>query len=215
MKTSRLSAIFQRLRSNAAETLAEVIIAITVLSLGTGSATILVLTAVNATTSGETRLVAYNLAREGVEAVRNIRDTNWLRFPGDRDDCWDTYNLTDPATCNSAKLGATGIGKDITVTPNLTDSDAFFTWTVNETSVPADQKLYTIDINATDPGGTFYVHDSLYLGAIESPYSRSVNVLLTPGSASDPARMLVTSTVSWDDRGVPRSVEFKDQLINH
>jgi len=205
--------LLQRLRSQAAETLAEVIIAITVLTLGTGSATILVLTSVHATTSGETRLVAYNLAREGVEAIRNIRDTNWLRFPGDRDNCWDTYNVVDPLNCPTTnKLGATGIGKNITVTPNITTPNAYFTWTVNETSVTADQKLYTIDINGSDPGGTFYVHDNT---ATETPYSRVVNVLLLPGSASAPARMVVTATVTWEERGVPRNIKFVDQLINH
>ena len=206
--------LLQRLRSNAAETLAEVIIAITVLSLGTGSATILVLTSVNATVSGENRLVAYNLAREGVEAVRNIRDTNWLRFPGDRDQCWDTYNLVNPTLCAITVNKLRGPDPFI-VSPDFTTSNAYFTWNISATSAPADWKLYTIDINSTDPGGTFYTHDSLFTGAIESPFSRTITIVKTPGSSTVPARMLVTATVSWEERGVPRSVVFKDQLINH
>ena len=213
--------LLQRLRSNAAETLAEVIIAITVLSLGTGSATILVLTSVNATVSGENRLVAYNLAREGVEAVRNIRDTNWLRFPGDRDQCWDTYNLVNPTLC-AITVNKLGGPNPFIVSPDFTTPNAYFTWNISATSTPADWKLYTIDINGVDDpsnpptlGGTFYTHGGLSAGAIESPFSRTITIVKTSGSSTVPARMLVTATVSWEERGVPRSVVFKDQLINH
>lgn len=33
-------------------------------------------------------VVAINLAREGVEWVFNVRDTNWLRWSGRREECW-------------------------------------------------------------------------------------------------------------------------------
>lgn len=45
----------------------------------------------------EARVRAINLAREGIEAVINIRNTNWLRFTSDRDKCWDTLNYN--ASC--------------------------------------------------------------------------------------------------------------------
>ncbi len=42
----------------------------------------------------ENNIKAINLAREWIEWVINIRDTNWLRFSGDRVNCWRTkdYN---------------------------------------------------------------------------------------------------------------------------
>lgn len=42
----------------------------------------------------ENNIKAINLAREWIEWVINIRDTNWLRFSGDRINCWRTkdYN---------------------------------------------------------------------------------------------------------------------------
>lgn len=34
------------------------------------------------------RTIALNLAKEGVEAMYNIRDTNWRRRSASRDACW-------------------------------------------------------------------------------------------------------------------------------
>lgn len=47
------------------------------------------------------RIIAINIAREGLEAVRNIRDTNWLKFSGQRRQCWNhlpSLKITDPCT---------------------------------------------------------------------------------------------------------------------
>lgn len=40
----------------------------------------------------EMRIQAVALAREGIEAVYNIRNTNWLRFPAKRESCWNILN---------------------------------------------------------------------------------------------------------------------------
>ncbi len=40
----------------------------------------------------EARIKAVALAREGIEAVYNIRNTNWLRFSSDRKNCWDVLD---------------------------------------------------------------------------------------------------------------------------
>ena len=50
----------------------------------------------------ENNIKAINLAREWIEGVINIRDTDWLRFSGDRVNCWRTkdYNwacINDPS----------------------------------------------------------------------------------------------------------------------
>ena len=50
----------------------------------------------------EMRIQAVNLAREGIEGVTNIRNTNWLRYSSDRKNCWNTKNY------NSSCIGATG-----------------------------------------------------------------------------------------------------------
>jgi hypothetical protein len=42
--------------------------------------------------STENRIKAINIAREWIEAVTNIRDTNWLKFSSDYINCWNTLN---------------------------------------------------------------------------------------------------------------------------
>ncbi len=71
------------------ETIAETVIALTVLAIGiTLSSALMAGSLKNINTSKE-RVIATNIAREGIEAVRNIRDTNWLKFSGKRRDCWN------------------------------------------------------------------------------------------------------------------------------
>ncbi len=38
------------------------------------------------------RIEAIEIAREWIEAMKNIRDTNWIMFAWDKANCWNTYN---------------------------------------------------------------------------------------------------------------------------
>ena len=60
------------------ESLLETIIAIAILIVGTVSMLGMVFAMLIARTAAEYETVATNLAREGIEAVRNFRDTNWI-----------------------------------------------------------------------------------------------------------------------------------------
>jgi hypothetical protein len=43
-------------------------------------------------TSTGNRIQAISIARDGLESVTNIRDTNWIRFSADTKNCWNTLN---------------------------------------------------------------------------------------------------------------------------
>ncbi len=84
----------QKPKTNAGFTLVEAIVAMGVISVGfVGS---LVLLSKSASQAGvlKDRVIAAHLAEEGVELVRNIRDTNWLNpsNPGWRSGLGDTNN---------------------------------------------------------------------------------------------------------------------------
>lgn len=66
--------------------LLEVVIALGILTVGLFGVFTLVLGNFTSERSGMMRLQAMNLAREGIEAVKNIRDSNWLT---DDKDAWD------------------------------------------------------------------------------------------------------------------------------
>lgn len=44
----------------------------------------------------ENRIKAINIAREWIEAMQNIRDTNWIKFSSDYTNCWNVkdYDVT-------------------------------------------------------------------------------------------------------------------------
>jgi len=59
-------------------TLMEAIVAITVITVGIVGVLSLVSQTISSSTFSKDKLVAAYLAQEGIEIVRNIRDTNWL-----------------------------------------------------------------------------------------------------------------------------------------
>jgi len=72
--------------TNKGFTLLEVIAAIFILTVGIGSAFILISQTLSATSLVRERLIASYLVQEGIEIVRNLRDKAWLE-----DITWDTY----------------------------------------------------------------------------------------------------------------------------
>ncbi|MFH0838113.1 MAG: hypothetical protein V1880_02510 [Patescibacteria group bacterium] len=71
------------------ETLAETIVALSVLAIGITVASTVILNSMRNLTNAKNRVIAINIAREGIEAVRNIRDTNWLYYSDKRRQCWN------------------------------------------------------------------------------------------------------------------------------
>jgi hypothetical protein len=88
-------------RYNKGEALLETIIAFIVLAVGVTIAGMILASSLRNMQNAKNRVIAVNLAREGIEAVRNIRDTNWLKFHSKRRACWN--NAPDPlpsASCD-------------------------------------------------------------------------------------------------------------------
>jgi Tfp pilus assembly protein PilV len=148
-----------------AETLLEVMIALVVLTLGSISATSLILSAINANIYNKDALMALNLAQEGIEYMRNLRDTNWIRFSANRQGCWNVrpFLVTEIPICSDAP--STKIQPaDITTTTN--DGFALGDILSNNTNVklnlsdgilPAEEtayrlKYFDLDINVDSDG---------------------------------------------------------------
>lgn len=79
------------------ETLLEILIALTVITMASAAAASAVMSAVQSVSMSRNYLIAQNLADEGIEAVKNVRDTNWMKYPTQKD-CW--LNL-DQTTCST------------------------------------------------------------------------------------------------------------------
>lgn len=102
------------------ETILEVVIAVTVLMLILAPASALYIASTHTIAGNRNDLIAASLAEEGIEILRNMRDTNLLKFSPKAQECWNTKpdhdTLTDPGapaatieSCeNAAKKISTG-----------------------------------------------------------------------------------------------------------
>ncbi|PIZ75282.1 hypothetical protein COY05_04060 [Candidatus Peregrinibacteria bacterium CG_4_10_14_0_2_um_filter_38_24] len=70
--------LFKKISGKKGFTLTEVLVGISILTVAIVSATNLLVTIVQSNKNNVKTLQAYYYAQEGIEAVRNIRDTNWL-----------------------------------------------------------------------------------------------------------------------------------------
>jgi len=88
------------IKHNKGFTLLEVIGAIFILTIGAGSAFILISQTLSAASLVKDHLIASYLVQEGIEIVRNIRDTNWLqaRDPS-KTSLWDDGLICPDSPC--------------------------------------------------------------------------------------------------------------------
>jgi hypothetical protein len=92
------------------ETILEVLVALVVITIGAATATSLIVSSLKANLFNKDSLVALNLAQEGIEYMRNLRDTNWIKFSANTQGCWNTK--PEVATCSPANLIAKAVGID-------------------------------------------------------------------------------------------------------
>lgn len=108
--------------------LLEVVVAIGVLSTGVFSVVTLMTSGLNSVLENEGRLKASNLAREGIEAVRGIRDSNWLQS-----NAWDT--------------GLFGAGLDYTGAAVFDGNTGIWTIDFDVNSIGDAETLFRADLN--------------------------------------------------------------------
>lgn len=220
------------------ESLAEVIIAIFVVAMGSGVATSLIVNALQSNSFSRDNLIGLNLAVEGVEAIRTIRDTNWLRFSSDKNSCWNISpgKGTDIDACViPANLIQPG-----NYTVDLVPKDDM--WVMSDKyEPPLDQekgltdsvyRLGFIDIDPLkDSDGNNKLTDDkdLYLtyayiqnnpgSVLDAGFSnfyRMITVSYKDNALPEDAdSMNVTSTVQWKSQGSVHTVSLQSRLTNY
>ncbi len=163
-----------------AQSLLEAVIAIGVILVATVSATTVIITTISAGQYSEDKIKAANFAREGVEIVRGIRDSNWLKRAQNVNDVngniysWNTglaagsYQAVYIPASASWSLSSSGTPTVITQT-----GVSYFTQACVGTCTPTKfNRLITV----ASSNDTFF-------------------------AASDGPNILVTSTVTWNNHG--------------
>jgi len=175
-----------------AESLIETIVAVTVIALGATAAGVMVRTSLVGVEISQDRMLALNLAREGIEAVRNIRDTNWLRYSGNADACWNTLTGTDISDCEDSL-----IVKDYYAIK--LDSDTLEYYLIDEgysdVMGTSEYIVYQCTIGSTSTG-TLYATPSDTTNCTPSEFQRMAFIKYENANL-----MAVTVTVGWTNNG--------------
>ncbi len=185
---------FRQLHAEAGQTLIETIVAIFVLTTALVAGVGLAIYAFSISEASQNEIIATNLAREGVEVMRMMRDSNWLASDA-AGGAWDLTACADIAsklcypssfvgpTYNIANSGSAG-------NMRITFNPAANSWGLDTT---ANYNLYL------QADGTYMSN----LGTINSVFARMINVTLNataPYTGPNP-ELIIKSVVVWRGKG--------------
>lgn len=199
---------------NPGESLIEVVVATVMISTVIIAGVSLLTQALDINVNVKHRVIATGLAQEGLENVRNIRDTNWLKYSGDRRSKWVCIDTpSDPNACAGSGISAIvlseGISEDFRL---IKSSDHHY---LLQTNLDEDFRLY-------EQGSTLS-HDS---SGEKSLFSRKITLTLekdsncsTATSTTLPAPdcndvLDVISRVYWRDAQGDQSVTLQTKLYD-
>jgi len=207
------------LRSTPAESLIETIIAITVIILGTAAALSMLRTTLDGNELIGKKEIAINLALEGLDALKNIRDTNYLRFPLDADTCWNTYGGTT-ASCADGTVFNEGFTYYFVRDFNGTTA---LDWILVQVTSGANGflTLYGVDLDGDRVSDMdLYAQSGLvatdgFITQEQRAFRRTVTVLYfdLDGDGTNDA-FKATATVTWEERGATHSISFPRFITN-
>lgn len=189
------------------QTLVETMVAALVLVIGIGAAVSLAVYGLSATAGVSKQLVGVGLAREGIEAVKNMRDTNWLRDSLETT-CWNFYTNSADARCYTNWLSS-----HYAIDPGTTATYALgFDANVSEEmywQLFSTNSRFGLDYNPEKPelglystgGGTIAVDQAT------SGFARKITLTtdnsFAPFNQSTGPRLKVTVEVWWEGKRCP------------
>lgn len=204
------------MKTQQGQTLIETLVAAFILVMGITAALTLATFSLGATTGIKNKAVAIGLAREGIEVVKNLRDTNWLRATLSQD-CYDFYSGQLAAYCYKDWLNPQAFpGSDIAGSPEgrtfyLDYSlGADIPWRLVETS-----KAYGLNFSP-DPnkyGVYYYTNGGISALEGDSGFARKVTITsdnFEPFNQENDLgpRLKVTVDVWWSDKECPMTQDL-------
>lgn len=138
----------------------------------------------------ENRIKAINLAREWIEWVTNLRNTNWLRFSSDQTNCWKVLDYN--AACIGNILASTSLISTGSYVLEHENGAWYLSWSTSWSWLWIDDQwyYYSSGITASDVRCTFDIVINC-----RSPFTREIRI-----TASGSWRIHVTATVDWFER---------------
>ncbi|MBI5529878.1 MAG: hypothetical protein HY918_00035 [Candidatus Doudnabacteria bacterium] len=214
------------LKYSAGQTLIETLVALFILIMGVSAAAGLAVYALSSSTGVIKQIVANGLAREGIEAVRNMRDTNWLKDTLLINGCYDyTTSTANKANCYANWLSreycldptknngvnCSGVGLSTATFFLSFDSSLLSPWIFNK-----DGSKFGLNFDSANSGnGGYYGGGSTGVdctnGTGRSDYCRKIIITqdaTAPFNQDVGALVKVQSQVWWIDKKCPRVVDY-------
>lgn len=204
-----------------AESMIEVIVASLVIIMAATSAAVLLTSALSSNVQTRDRMRAVNLAKEGIEAMINIRDTNLLKSGAFKQHCWNF--LEDPTRlqnkiCNSSTpyqanlfISETNSGGHYLLTQS-----ADYMWYVKKNATSdLFNSVYQVPNPANDPTEFFRTIDVEYYqyDPTKAPQYHTGSLKTYSDTSAD--IMKVTVTVGWRFKGQEKTLPLTVLLTNH
>lgn len=203
----------------------EVLVSVSVLVVVIFSVTNLVVSIIRANNENIHTLTAYGLAQEGLEAVRNIRDSNWLlgaRYNGKlgalQQDVWGAA-LPDTQGESEHYIVKYGVFERSLNNPGIGEISGAAPWKLEKISDEDDDRalLYRTELPSTTQNGVAeirYEHaDGPVSNADPTLYKRSI-FIENMSTSSDFEMMRVTSVVKWEESSRPKEVRLVTELTD-
>jgi len=168
--------------------------------------------------STENKIKAINIAREWIEAMTNIRDTNWITLWSDYKNCWNTYNYNNACVWNIATItdipnwsGWYIIYKNI---KNNWQLKNYPTWNYSN---PIYRTNYIVWLSWS----WFYTQTwiTILTSNLKPVFTREIQISYIEDTnldtifTSNDEKMKVTSIVRWGDRSWNKEHEIKFESI--
>lgn len=215
-------------------TLPEVMVSVAVVALVVVAATNLLISIIRSNAENVSRLIGYGLAQEGLEAVRNIRDSNWLlgaTFDGvlgnAKTAVWEEifpsngggakYFIVDLKTLDtSTSFGINQVSLVSSVAPWKLDDITIAGGLEEDYAVSSDTLLYKQEQMFGSVNEVHYGHT----GTDAALFHRYIRVEAVPYAIQegmpleDFLKMRVTSVVSWSEFGRSKEIRLDTELTN-
>ena len=203
--------------------LIEVLVAISVIVLVIFSATSLVISIIRSNSRNINTLIAYGLAQEGIEAVRNMRDSDWLlgvRFDGvyssvsqPEISIWGD-RFTDggfyAVNINSLERANYPIS-------NPGELTAAAPWAIREIDALDPDNTKTLLKKYIDPNSgevQFRHSEGFSFGDEDTPFHRYIKIENISSDVNKFQEMRVTSVVYWNVHGPDEEIKLTTELTD-
>lgn len=202
------------LRSRPAESMIESLIAITVIILASAASMSMLRSSVQGNNVIGEKLIAIELAVEGLDAIENIRDTNYLMFSSEADACWNKLGAEVPDDCLSGAADTIMDGENYYLYQDFSSSP-FNRWTLIPIDNPNDGKMDLFQFDLGDGESVELYSDSGqrdtdgFTPLESSVFTRRVHI-----EVIDPNSFQAFVTVSWRLGSLTQEVTLS-RIISH